>query len=69
MASTMRRLNTTFPASVYEAIQQLADDRQTSMSEVLRDAVALERWVDDVQRQGARILIERDGEIREVVLR
>ncbi len=39
------------------------------MAEVLRDAVQLEKWVEDARSEGARILIERDGNIRELVLR
>jgi hypothetical protein len=40
------------------------------MSEVLRDAIALEKWVMDATKQGSRILVEHpDGKIRELVTR
>jgi hypothetical protein len=64
-----RRLNVQFSESVYRALEELAQRKGTSMAEVLRDAVQLEKWVEDARAEGGRILIERDGNIRELVLR
>jgi hypothetical protein len=64
-----RRVNVNFSESVYQALEELAHKCGKSMAEVLRDAVALEVWAQQAVEEGARILIERDGERRELVLR
>jgi hypothetical protein len=37
------------------------------MSEVLRDAVSLEKWFENTREKGGQILVERDGKLREIV--
>lgn len=66
---TTRRVNVNFSESVYRALEELATRKNKSMAEVLRDAVALEKWVQDARDEGARILVERNGKTRELVLR
>jgi hypothetical protein len=63
------RLNVTFSESAYRTLEDLARRKGTSMAEVLRDAVALEKWVQDAKEEGGRVLIERDGNARELVVR
>jgi hypothetical protein len=61
------RVNVNFSPQAYDTLEKLAQSRGTSMSEVLRDAIALEGWFEDRQREGARILVERNGRVRELV--
>jgi hypothetical protein len=63
------RLNVNFSGEAYDTLVQLAKARGTSMSEVLRAALALEKWLEETRREGGRILVERDGTLREVVWR
>lgn len=65
--TTTRRVNVNFTGDAYEVLEQLAASRGKSISDVLRDAVALERWIEENRQAGARILIERDGKTRELV--
>lgn len=65
-----RRVNVNFSEDAYKALEKLAEERGTTMTEVLRDAISLEQWVDEVRKdKDARLLVERDGERRELLLR
>jgi hypothetical protein len=64
-----KRINAIMPDSVYETLSQLAQDKGTSMSDVLRDAIGLEQWFAETRRSGARVLVEREGTVREVIPR
>jgi hypothetical protein len=64
------RFNVNFSEGAYRDLNTLAERKGKSMSEVLRDAVALERWFDETRREGNKVLVEQpDGRIREVVPR
>ena len=39
------------------------------MSEVLRDAIALEKWFHDCHNRGGRVLVEQNGRTTEVIPR
>jgi len=63
----MKRLSVSFSPSTYEALTELARARGISFADALRDAIALNKWFYDAQKQGGRILVERNGGIREIV--
>jgi hypothetical protein len=63
----VHRLSVSFSDPIYVALEQLAAEKGVSMSDVLRDAIALEKWFTETQKQGGRILLERDGQVRELV--
>jgi hypothetical protein len=42
-------------------LQQLATKREASKTEVLRHAISLEDQIDKEIREGARILVEKEG--------
>lgn len=67
--ATTHRVNVNFSEGAYRDLDTLADRQGKTKAEVLRDAIALERWVDEARREGGRILIERDGEVREIIPR
>lgn len=63
-----RRVNVHFPEEAYEVLAEIARRKDRSISDVLRDAVALEKWYEDTKREGGRVLVERDdGQLREIV--
>lgn len=64
-----RRVSATFSESTYQALDELAKRKGSTMAEVLRDAIELEKWVQDLRREGGRVLFERDGKVREVLPR
>ncbi len=65
--SGMKRVSANFSQSTYEALEALADAKGGSMSDALRDAIALSRWIKETQDQGGKILVEQNGKIREVL--
>ena len=62
-----RRINVNFSQSAYETLEQLGGAKGKSMSEVLRDAIQLEKWLTDAKAEGWHVLLEKDGRVRELV--
>jgi len=62
-----RRVHVNFTPSAYQTLEELAHSKGKTVSETLRDAIALEKYFEDTRREGGRILVERNGEIRELI--
>jgi hypothetical protein len=63
-----RRVNVNFSDQAYRTLEELAARSGKSMSEVLREAIALKAWFDRERANGNRILVERPhGQVREVI--
>jgi metal-responsive CopG/Arc/MetJ family transcriptional regulator len=67
--ATVHRVNVNFSQNAYDTLEALAERKGKSMSDIVRDAIALEKWFDETYREGGRLLVERDGETREIVPR
>ncbi len=64
----VKRVTVSFSQSAYNTLEELAAAKGKSLSETLRDALAHEKWLLDTrEKEGARILVERDGKLREIV--
>jgi hypothetical protein len=64
----MRRVNVNFSDQAYETLERLAHQTGKSMSDVLRDAIALKAWFEQTRAEGGHVLVERpDGKVREVI--
>ena len=61
------RVNINFTKEAYELLQELSQKRNKSVPDVIREAVSLENWFQTTQDEGGRILVDRDGELREIV--
>jgi hypothetical protein len=59
--------NVTFSEPIYEALRSLAHTKGMTIADVLREAIALEKWFEDARQQGWRLLVERDGKVHELV--
>jgi predicted DNA-binding protein len=67
---TTKRVNVNFSPSAYSTLEKLAQEKGKTMSEVLRDAIALEKYVTDLTKEGGAILVEKpDGKVREIIRR
>ena len=53
----------------YEDLKRQADADSETISGYLRKALATERYIKDRSNAGGKILIEEDGQQREVVFR
>jgi len=63
-----KRVSVNFSLSTYKALEELAKEEYSgNLSEALRAAIALSKWFQETRKEGARILVERDGTIREIV--
>jgi ribbon-helix-helix CopG family protein len=69
---TTRAVKTTLnlPAASSEILRALADQRGTSLAEVIRRALQLEQYLTQVRDEGGRILIEKkdDQSPKELVI-
>lgn len=63
------RINAVFSDKAFKELESLARERGKSKTEVLRDAVALEKWFEEARQEGSRVLVERDGQVREIIAR
>jgi len=61
-----RRVSAVFAPSTYAALVELTRD-SGSLSEALRRAIALAKWFQDMRDQGAHVLVEHNGKVREIV--
>ena len=63
-----RRVNVNFSDQAYKTLERLARDTGKSMSEVLRDSIALKSWFEQTRAAGGHVLVEHpDGKVREVI--
>lgn len=68
MAKTYR-VNVNFSENAYKTLEDLAQRKGKSMSDVLRDSIALEKWFADTHEEGGKVVVEKDGRAREVIPR
>jgi hypothetical protein len=62
-----RRVNVNFSEGAYEDLAQIAKRRNKNVSDVVRDAIAFEKWYQDTVKDGGHVLVERDGRVQEIV--
>jgi hypothetical protein len=63
------KISANLPTSVVETLKQVAKMRGTTMTEVLRHAISMEKFLLDAQKEGAKILVENpDKTIRQLVV-
>lgn len=53
------KISANLPASVVNTLRQVAKLRGTTMTEVLRHAISLEKFLIDTQDEGGKLLIEK----------
>ena len=61
-----RRLSVNVALDVGEAIDELAERHGTTITDVIRRAVSTYKFVNDEVASGGKILVERNGTVREV---
>lgn len=64
-----KQLNVSLHGEMLEALTEMSRSSGKSISELLHDAVVIEKWIRDVRKSGGRLLVERNGEIREAVIK
>lgn len=63
-----RRVNANFTEQTYSTLEELSAKTGHSMSEVLRDSIAVYKWFIDARAQGLHVLVEGPrGSVRELI--
>lgn len=65
-AVAWKRLSVNVASDVADAITTLQDKHGWTISDVIRRAISAYKFIDEETEDGAKILIERKGEVREV---
>lgn len=65
----MPKLTVNLPSEEVEALRALAAKRQVTLTCALRQAIASEKLLDDIVRDGGTVLIEGDGRTRQLILK
>lgn len=60
-------ITVTFSGEALAALSQLSTDTGKNVGEVLREAIALARWYQQVRQSSGRVLVDRGGKIKELV--
>jgi len=64
------KMSVNFAPEVIRALRELSRRRGVSMTEVLRQAIGTEVYLDKAMRSGGHVLVEdRHGKVREMVFR
>lgn len=61
-----KRIEVEFSQSALDTLMSLAQTKNESPGDALRAAIAHEKWITDTQKNGGKILVERNGEIDSV---
>ena len=61
-----RRLSVNVAPDVGDAIDDLAKRHRTTITDVIRRAISVCKYIDDEAEAGGRILVERKGTVQEV---
>jgi predicted DNA-binding protein len=64
-----RRLTISFSDDAYNTLDQLSEKTGKTKAEVLRDALALEDRVQETKKSDGRVLLEENGQYRELLIR
>jgi pyridoxal biosynthesis lyase PdxS len=63
-----RRVQVNFSENAFEELAEIAKRRNKKVSDVVREAIAFEKWYQDTVDSGGHVLVERkDGRYQEVV--
>jgi hypothetical protein len=67
-SSDENEVRVSFSASVYEMLEEIAQRKGKSVTEVIEDAIGLERWYLRTRDNGERVIIEgKNGDVWELV--
>jgi predicted HicB family RNase H-like nuclease len=68
--ASSKRMTIQFSPELYEHLQSIADAQGISLAEAVRKSVALESYLRQaLKRSGARLLIEDEKSVKELILR
>jgi predicted DNA-binding protein len=63
------KVSLNLPTSVIRKVKRLSERQQRTMTEVIRRAIEMEDYVESVREQNGKILVKKDDELRELIIR
>jgi predicted transcriptional regulator len=64
----VRKVTANLPESVVQALTEVAQKRGITMTDALRRAISIQKYLEGVYDEGGTVLVERKGQpLREVV--
>lgn len=70
MADKVIKISVNLPADAVKVLKALAKKRRLTMTDVLRQAIGTEKFIDDVNEDEGKILVEdKRGRVRQLVFR
>jgi len=68
-AQQLVKTSMSIPQSSVDTVRELADEAGTSMAEIVRRSIAIQKLLRDTMKQGGKILIKgKDNSMSELVL-
>lgn len=64
------KMSVNLPAETVQVLKDLAEKRNTTMTEVLRQAIGTEKYLEQVSEDKGKVLVEdKKGRVRQLVFR
>jgi len=68
--TTSKRLSVNLSEKAYKDLEAMADEAGISMTEVVRKAIGMEKFLTDAQNKNQKILLEdANGKVQQIVVR
>lgn len=68
--SDVIKMSVNLPTETVQTLRDLAEKRNTTMTEVLRQAIGTEKYIDQVSEDKGKVLVEdSEGRVRQLVFR
>jgi len=61
-----KRINALVSEEIFDTLKTIAEEKGATMTSVLRQAITLAKWFHQAQKEGARVMVEREGKIYDV---
>lgn len=62
------KISANLPEETFSTLQELAEKRGVTMTEVLRQAISLDKFLQDEIDMGSKVMLEREGDLTQVVM-
>jgi hypothetical protein len=63
------KVSLNLPSSVIRKVRRLSEVQQRTMTEVIRRAIEMEDYVESVREKNGKILVKKDDELSELIIR
>lgn len=62
-----KRIAVNFSGELYDTLMDISRRRGKNVSDTIRAAITLQKFIEDARRDGYHVLLERDGTVKELV--